>query len=309
MTSFQAVGRIRRLFNLKKVGHCGTLDPFAEGVLPICLARATAAVQYMEVYDKVYTVTFRLGRKTDTQDVEGETVSIRTPVQEEIQSLLADDAAILRKVVDGLRGEQWQTPPIYSALKLDGRPLYSYARAGEAVDLSKKRRLITVFDARLLSAIHDPDGDLDAPVEVKARIHCSKGTYIRTLVHDLGESLSFGAYAYKLSRDASGPFDIESCVGFDELENTMPENEAYHPLLRSVDEALSYLPMVKLNEQDAKRFCHGQKIRRCEEQAGEAGRYRIMSPTGLIGVGYFQDSADGWPLLAAERVFVRPDES
>lgn len=320
MTSFQAVARIRRLFSIKKVGHCGTLDPFAEGVLPICIARSTAAVQYMDVYDKSYIVTFRLGRSTDTQDLEGETVVLRTPSSNEIQALLADDASVIRESVQAIIGVQLQTPPIYSALKLDGRPLYSYARAGETVDLSKKTREITVYDARFLEAYVDTAGDAEAPLVVKAWIKVSKGTYIRTLVHDLGERLGFGAYCIALVRDMTGPFLLEDSVTFEEIELKMTEEGNEHPLLRTVDEALSYLPMVKLNEHQAKRFAHGQFIElnhlgTIDGQALDAemalaanSRYRVGGPNGLVGVATVRLMDDGDIRLAAERVFIKPNE-
>lgn len=341
MTSFQAVARIRRLFSLKKVGHCGTLDPFADGVLTLCLARSTAAVQYMDIYDKSYVVTFRLGRMTDTQDLEGETVEVSTPSGEDIAACLADDARLLRDEIASMSGKQMQTPPIYSALKLDGRPLYSYARAGETVDLSQKRREITVISSRFLSAKVDPEGDPLAPLEVKAWFACSKGTYIRTLVHDLGIRLGFGAYCTALTRDSSGPYKLEDSITLEEIEAQMPENPEEHPALGRIDQALLYLPMIELNEDQAIRFANGQFIdindvlhsdlplieadtksaseiddlRTNDEFTGkrETGqvaktRFRVLGPRGLIGVGYMRMFTDGPARLAAERVFIRANE-
>lgn len=324
MTSFGAVARVRRLFGLKKVGHCGTLDPFADGVLTICLGSGTAAVQYMEVYDKGYLVTFRLGRTTDTQDVEGETVSVHTPSEADIERLLADDSQILRQAFTDMVGTQEQTPPIYSALKLDGRPLYSYARAGEKVDLEKKRRTITVLDASFVSARIDWEGDPLAPLEVRARIHCSKGTYIRTLIHDLGERLGFGAYCTALTREMSGPYRLEDSYTLEQLETLMPENKAEHPALGLVDQALAYLPMLELSEKSATRFANGQFIGldavlraddalyeaieaapNEEDQQASRAKFRVLAPGGLIGVAYLRDVGEPKPVIAAERVFVR----
>ncbi len=312
MTSFQAVARVRRLFSIKKVGHCGTLDPFADGVLPICLGRGTAAVQYMEPYDKSYIVTFRLGRSTDTQDLEGKTVALRTPDEVAVEMLLADDGRYLNEAILKMEGVQMQTPPIYSALKLDGRPLYSYARSGESVDLLRKRREITVLSAAFISAQFDPEGDLEAPVLVKARIACSKGTYIRTLVHDLGERLGFGAYCTALTRDETGPFKLTDTVTLEELEALMPDDPTLHPKLRTLDEALGYLPVVELDMSNASRFAHGQFLDPSGliEMTDEALRlrYRVIGPNGLIGVAYIRWTEDGDAKLAAERVFIRPNE-
>ena len=320
MTSFQAVARIRRLFSIKKVGHCGTLDPFADGVLPICLARSTAAVQFMDIYDKSYLVTFRLGKMTDTQDLEGEAVAVNTPTDADIERLLADDAAVLRGHFIDMIGPQMQTPPIYSALKLDGRPLYSYARAGETVDLSKKTRQITVHDAYFVDAYVDREWDSEAPLVVKAWIKCSKGSYIRTLVHDLGERLGFGAYCIALTRDSSGPYLLDDTVTFEQIEEQMPEDPNEHPCLRTLDEALFYLPMVKLNEHQAKRFAHGQFIELehlgtddsalydAEHSWAAKSRFRVNGPNGLLGVGNIRKMDDAELKLAAERVFIKANE-
>ncbi len=316
---------MRRLFNLKKVGHCGTLDPFADGVLTICLGRSTAAVQYMDVYDKSYIVTFRLGRTTDTQDLEGETVELRTPGEDDINALLADDKKKLKDEIAAMTGVQMQTPPVYSALKLNGRPLYSYARAGETVDIESKRREITVYESSFLGARVDYDGDPEAPLEVKAKIHCSKGTYIRTLVHDLGKRLGFGAYCTALTRDSSGPYRLENSYTIEQIEALMPENPEEHPALGLVDEALSYLPVIELDEDRASRFANGQFIakkdilhsdiplgdgfeRADEDQKDEKLRFRVLGPDGLVGVGYIRHFPDGLAKLAAERVFHRVND-
>src|SRR5664280_2365060 len=130
LTSFQVVGRIRKLLGVKKVGHCGTLDPFASGVLPVCVGKATRVVRYMDGYDKTYRCTAHFGASTDTQDREGKVTGGRMPQEDELERMKADDFAALRKLFSELDGDKDQMPPMYSAIKMAGRPLYEYARQG-----------------------------------------------------------------------------------------------------------------------------------------------------------------------------------
>ncbi len=209
MTSFGVVSKIRKLTGIKKVGHCGTLDPFAEGVLPICIGKATSAVQFMDKYDKKYRVNMVFGNETDTQDCTGTVISTNLPTQKDLQEMQETEFATLKAVIKSFIGPSEQLPPMYSAIKMNGKPLYEYAREG--IEIERKKRNIFIYDAILIEA--SADGELKATVD----IHCSKGTYIRTICVDIGAILKFGAYANSLIRTGCGPFKIENSVTLDEL--------------------------------------------------------------------------------------------
>lgn len=192
LTSFGVVRIVRRLLGLKKVGHLGTLDPMAVGVLPLCLNEATKLTPFLIDQTKTYRATVRLGEETDTQDGTGTVTarSSRLPAPEAIAPALA-----------GFVGEQWQTPPIYSALHFQGRRLYQYARQGISLDLAPRR--ITILDLTL-EAVNLP--------ELTLTVTCSKGAYIRTLAADLGRELGCGGHLQALQRLAVGPFQLSQAV-------------------------------------------------------------------------------------------------
>ena len=165
-TSFDVVAVIRRLFGTRRVGHCGTLDPFAEGVLPVFIGRATSLVRYTEGYDKSYRVVMAFGQATETQDGTGAVIGGRTPERDEIRRFEANDWAALRSAVAAVAGRQMQVPPMYSAVKIGGQPLYQYARRGETVD--RPAREITVYRAAL-QAVHIVDGPAPVRATVEVR--------------------------------------------------------------------------------------------------------------------------------------------
>ncbi len=210
-TSFGCVSRVRRAVGERRVGHCGTLDPFAEGVLPICIGRATGLVRYMEGYDKEYRVTVRFGSETDTQDVTGQRTGGREPTEGELGALRAEDFAPIRAMAAALAGDRLQTPPMYSAVKVDGRRLYESARKG--VEVERKARPIRVHSVRTDSVAVD-EGVLRAVLTIR----CSKGTYIRTLCEDLGRASGFGAHAEALVRTRCGPYGLEQAYALEELD-------------------------------------------------------------------------------------------
>lgn len=205
-TSFQMVRRVRRLLGVKKVGHAGTLDPFASGLLIVCAGRpATKLISSIMKGEKEYLATLRLGVETQTQDPEGEITS-KVPVgritAEQIESCL-----------DGFRGELEQVPPQYSALKHEGKPLYFYARQG--IEVVKEPRKISVTTLVRTNGDHDLEGD---EADLSLRIVCSKGTYIRSLAADIGRSLGCGAYLSYLRRTKSGCFSIENSFPGEEFQ-------------------------------------------------------------------------------------------
>lgn len=206
-TSHDVVARARRIFNMKKIGHAGTLDPMATGLLILLIGRATRLSQYLMSLDKVYEGSVTLGETTNSHDAEGEVVSTR-PVPD-----LNEDE--VREQLKAFIGDQYQTPPMFSAIKKDGVPLYKLARKGKTIEREPRFIRVAAFD--LLR--------LESPV-LDIRVRCSKGTYIRTLAHDLGEKIGCGAHLSALRRTASDRFSIEDAFPLIELEEMSPEDLA-----------------------------------------------------------------------------------
>lgn len=203
MSSNAALQKVRWLFNASKGGHTGSLDPLASGVLPLCLGEATKFSQYLLDADKTYITEARLGMTTSTGDAEGEVLEIKP-----CQVTLAEVQALLPRFT----GEIEQIPPMYSALKHDGQPLYKLARAGETVE--RKPRSVTIRQLTLLGL----EGD-----RLRLQVHCSKGTYIRTLVEDIGAALGCGAHVAELRRVQAGPFDLARAVTLEHSRRCMPK--------------------------------------------------------------------------------------
>jgi tRNA pseudouridine55 synthase len=223
MTSHDCVGKIRRIFSTKKVGHTGTLDPEVTGVLPICIGRATKIAEYMSDYGKEYIGEVTLGFSTETEDAHGEKV-IEKKVDEDIQF------EKIKEIMRSLTGEIEQMPPMYSAVKVNGKKLYEYARQG--IQVERPKRKVTIYELELLT-----EGEKlskDHPV-FSFRVKCSKGTYVRTLAVAIGEKLGYPAHMSSLIRTASGPFTLSECVTFEELENSsVPLDRYLFPLERGI---------------------------------------------------------------------------
>ena len=249
-TSHDAVAKLRRILGERRIGHGGTLDPMATGVLPVFVGRATRAVEFLEAADKEYEAGLRLGIVTDTQDTTGQILEER-PV-----SISEEE---LRSAILGLRGERDQLPPMYSAVKVGGKALYAYARAGK--DVERKPRHITIYSSEPLGW---------AGEEYRFRIVCSKGTYIRTLCHDLGETLGCGGAMSSLRRLRAGPFRLEEAVS---LETVLERGEA---CLLPLDSLFRDRPALTLDGEQARRVRCGNDI----PAEGEAGQYRLYGPEG-----------------------------
>ncbi|HEX5034479.1 MAG TPA: tRNA pseudouridine(55) synthase TruB [bacterium] len=244
MTSQQALSRVRRALKVSKLGHTGTLDPLATGVLPIALGEATKIIPYLEEGTKSYRVTGRLGETTDSYDSDGAVLRRSDP------SLV--EASQLEAAVHGFLGTQEQMPPLYSAIKLRGRPLYDYARSGE--DVERKPRRVH-FESLELESFARPDFIL--------RVTCSKGTYVRSLVHDIGERLGCGAHVAALRRLASGPFTLERARSLDQV---LMDSEGTRAALWSIEELLASWPKVELlDEEELRRVQAGVSLRRVNQ--------------------------------------------
>jgi len=236
MTSHDVVQRIRRLSGLRRVGHAGTLDPLATGVLLLCLGRATRLAEYLMHLDKEYEATVRLGQTTDTYDSEGSIVT------EKSYAHVTPD--LLSETLPQFQGDIQQKPPMYSAVKKGGQPLYKLARRG--LEVERSYRTVTVYTLELLS--------YESP-ELRLRISCSSGTYIRSLAHDLGESLGCGGHVAALRRKSVGAFTDGDAIPLETLDSG---NLRAH--VQGMDRAISHLPRVDLSESDVSALSHGQAV-------------------------------------------------
>jgi len=279
LTSNAALQTARRLYNAAKAGHTGTLDPLATGLLPLCFGEATKFAGELLEADKAYVATIHLGITTDTADAEGQ-ILVTRPVHVTQQQV----EAVLR----GFSGEIMQVPPMHSALKRDGKPLYEYARQGIQLDRAPRRVSIHAIDLRGLA------GD-----KLSLSVDCSKGTYIRTLAEDIGEALGCGAHLAELRRTRIGRLRVEQAVALTDLEAMASDGRA--ALLSPIDTLLDGLPRAELDDADAVRLRHGQAVR----WNGPAGRWRAYAGGAFLGL--CELGADGW--LSPRRLIVTASEN
>ncbi len=251
-TSQDVTARLRRVFNTRRIGHGGTLDPMATGVLPVFVGRATRGVEFFEHAEKTYETVLRLGLATDTEDIWGETVAERS---------VDFTAEKLETVLESFRGEILQVPPMYSALKVNGQKLCDLARKGKEVE--RKPRPITIHELTLLETTEKT---------LRLRVRCSKGTYIRTLCKDIGEALGCGGCMQELRRVTAGEYTIEEAVPLQTLLDTQNPEE----YLRGVDTMFRNYPVVKLTANQEKRCRNGNSF----TMQLEEGTYRAYSQTG-----------------------------
>lgn len=282
LSSNDALIRAKRLYLAKKAGHTGTLDPLASGLLPLCFGEATKFSQDLLDADKTYEATMRLGVRTTTGDAEGEAIDTR-----EVRCEEADVRAALTRFT----GEIVQVPPMYSALKRDGKPLYEYARAGQTVE--REGRTVTIHALELIAC---------ALPDATFRVTCSKGTYVRTLAEDIGEALDCGAHLVALRRTGVGALTLGHAVTLDALSDASEaQRDAW---LQPVDALLSTFPLVRLDEEATRRFLHGQRLPLSAlaigSDARDADRVRVYAGEGrLLGVARV-----GAGVLAPERLVV-----
>jgi tRNA pseudouridine55 synthase len=266
ITSNRALQIVKQRFHAAKAGHTGSLDPLATGLLPLCLGEATKISAYLLDADKRYRFTARLGTTTTTGDADGETVATVAPG--------GIDAARIEAALADLRGEIEQKPPMHSALKHGGRPLYAYARAG--VEVERPARAPLILRRELL----DFDG-----LDVELDVTCAKGTYVRTLVEDLGAALGCGAHVAQLRRTGVGPFDGAAMVSDAELEQAAASPEALDRYLLPVDRALTSWPRLDLGAELAAFLRQGQAVQ--VPQAPTSGVVRLYGPeSGFLGIGH-----------------------
>lgn len=234
ITSHDVVARLRRVTKIKQIGHTGTLDPFAEGVLPICIGKATRLIEYLND-DKEYLATVQFGKTTDTYDIEGEVTS-------EFHKKVSRDDVL--KALKDFEGEILQTPPIYSAIKVNGKKLYDYAREGKEIEIQPRKVFIEKIELKTFD---------EQTQTAEIFVACSKGTYIRSIAFDLGKKLGCGGYLTKLIRTKAGKFDVANSVCLDDFDTVEKVNENLINPLEMLD-----LPMLEINEDEHKKVMMGQ---------------------------------------------------
>ena len=277
ISSAKVVSLVRRALDMKKVGHTGTLDLEASGILPIVVGKATRVSDYMMTKDKVYETEMILGAKTDTLDAAGE-ITARSDKKVSKEEFL--------EAMNTFRGEVEQIPPMYSALKVNGKKLYDLAREG--IEIERKRRKVIIYDIKLL--------EFDFP-KATIRVTCSKGTYIRTLVDDIGEKLGTYAYVDELIRTRVGDFDIKDAIKSEDILNI--EKSDIIKALRPIDSALKDFDKIVLDKKYLEKLVNGQIVE-VEEKVNEL--IRVYADDDFIGLGK-NYSENGKNFLKMEKVF------
>ena len=289
LTSNKVLQKVRWLFDANRAGHTGALDPLASGVLPLCFGEATKFSQYLLDSDKYYRSTYTLGVSTATGDSEGEIIS-----QQDASNITLQQ---VQDKIQDFQGEIDQVPSMYSALKHNGQPLYKLARQG--IEIDRPARQITIFDYQIIDFRPGPNAEVDVEV------HCSKGTYIRTLAEDLGSALGCGAHVSALHRFRAGPFDEQQTISLKELEKLKEQGsvEELDQLLKPVDTPVSNYPAVEFDQIMAGYFQLGQEIssNKAFHQGQEGDIVRVFREGGtFLGVGTV--TADG--KVAPKRLIV-----
>jgi len=277
LTSHDVVARLRRILKTKRIGHTGTLDPFATGVLVMLVGKATRLAQFLDKDKKEYQATIRFGFETDTGDVSGSPKRIQNSKfkiqNEEIEEALKD-----------FRGEIEQTPPMYSAKKVAGKKLYELARKG--IEIERKPVKITIYE---IEKMENGKWKMEngKTFDVKIRVACSAGTYIRTLAEDIGKKLEVGAHLSALRRTRAGQFDLSKAVTIEELEEIVSKDKLGEVMI-SMNDALAHLPKVVLNEVEIKNAQNGKKLKFEDTEIQDNQAVGMIDEAeNLIAVGFY----------------------
>jgi len=272
LTSHDVVKRVRRLTGIRKVGHAGTLDPMATGVLLVCIGRATRLIEYLMAGRKVYRATLQLGQATTTYDAEGDITATANPS--------AITEADLRRVLAAFVGDIEQSPPPFSALKRNGVPLYRLARQGKAVTPAPRPVHIAAIELETF-----------APPQATLRVVCGPGTYIRSLAHDVGQRLGVGAHLTALTRLASGRWSLEEAIPLPQLEEAIAQNRL-PDVLHPKEKAVAHLPRLTLSAAEKQAVRHGQFIAADSapsggalaafDEAGQLVAILVPHPSGML---------------------------
>lgn len=264
-TSHDVVAKVKKICG-EKVGHTGTLDPMATGVLPLLIGQGTKLSKYLISHDKIYVSTIQLGKKTDTLDSEGNII------EEKAVDIKLLNKENVQKVLDFQKGKQTQTPPIYSAIKVNGKKLYEYARKGVEVEIPKRK--IEIYNIELLNI-----NEKDKTIEFK--VHCSKGTYIRTLCENIAENLGTIGYMKELNRVQVGQFNLSQSVTVEELEQNRENEKFWNQHLITIQKFFENYPIIDLKKEKLNLFLNGVQL----TNNNNNGLYQIKVNNTIIGIG------------------------
>lgn len=281
MTSHDCVNKIRKIFHTKKVGHMGTLDPNVEGVLPICIGEATKIIQFIKNEDKEYIANISIGKSTTTEDNDGEIISFDNSYKEINRKTIIN-------VLNNMLGEQTQIPPMFSAVKVNGKKLYEYARKN--IEVERPKRVINIYELELLSFEDIFSGK---EINFTIRVLCSKGTYIRTLAVDIGEKLGYPSHMNSLTRTKAGLFKLSNCSTFDEIEKNNFQ-------LISMYKALSDHFMVQADLNTINRIKFGQKLK---YSIDENYKYLVFYDSEYNVLAVYENDKKDKTLIKPVRVF------
>ena len=276
-TSHDVVGKLRKILKTKRIGHTGTLDPFATGVLVIMVGKATRIAQFLDKDVKAYEADVQFGFETDTGDRTGSPKS-------KVQSPKSVSVEEIEKVLPAFRGEIEQTPPMYSAKKIEGKKLYELARKG--IEVERKSVKVTIYELEIIeitqhSALSAQNSAL--------RVVCSAGTYIRTLAEDIGRTIGTGAHLAELRRTRAGKFDLSKSSTIENLEKIVSEN-GLGEIIISMSEAISHLPEIRLSEDEITKTRNGLKLRKKDFNAVDNQPVRLTDARGnLAAVGFYNE--------------------
>ena len=275
-TSHDVVSIVKKITE-SKVGHTGTLDPNATGVLPLLIGNATKISKYLINHDKEYEAVIQLGKKTTTADIEGEVIEEK----EVPEKIYIECENILKSFI----GKQKQTPPAYSAIKVNGKKLYSYAREGIKIEIEPRN--IEIYNIELMNINKEEK-------QISFRVSCSKGTYIRSLCEDIADKLGTVGYMKDLKRTKVGDFEIKEAITIDELKEKFEKNDFSDVI--TIENIFKYMPKIELNENNIKQYLNGVKI----TEKNQDGIYRIFYKNEFNGIGIVKDNKLKRDLVIAE---------
>ncbi len=285
-TSHDIVGKLRKILKTKRIGHTGTLDPFATGVLVMLVGKATRIAQFLDKDVKEYEAVVQFGFETDTGDRTGSPKS-------QVQSPKSVSVEDVEKVLPEFLGEIEQTPPMFSAKKIEGKKLYELARKG--IEIERKPVKVTIFELEILPQKTDSeiekakDGLGLGAWDLGLKVSCSAGTYIRTLAEDIGRKIGTGAHLAELRRTRAGKFDLSKAVSIEELEKIVSENRLAEIII-SMSEAISHLPEISLSEDEITKTRNGLKLRKKDFNADDNQPVRLTDVRGnLVAVGFYNE--------------------
>ncbi len=287
MTSHDCVWKIRKLYKTKKVGHTGTLDPDVTGVLPICIERATKIAEYITDAGKSYEGEVTIGFSTTTEDASGDVV-------EKAEGEKKFSRKQIEEALHSFQGAIVQTPPMYSAVKVNGKKLYEYARAG--IEVERPSRQVHIYEIELLDNEEEWAGET---VSFRFRVKCSKGTYIRTLAVMIGEKLGYPAHMSDLIRIQSSSFTLDDCYTLEQIEEL--ELEERYQLLRPLEEGLSHLPKLVINDKVAEKVINGVALPKPDDFTIEIGEPFVLEYKG-VALAIYQIKENNLDLMKPVKV-------